>query len=91
MAADLLLNKGKQMKYKLNVKRDVDISQAFDLTDYILNLPKGFCFVYKSKVGKSSFFLTNPSLMNPILKKSDCDKLEFSKHLTLEMNLETYK
>jgi hypothetical protein len=35
------------MKYKLNVKRDVDISQAFDLTDYILNLPKGFCFVYE--------------------------------------------
>ena len=35
------------MKYKLNVQRDVDISQAFDLTDYILNLPKGFCFVYE--------------------------------------------
>ena len=32
------------MKYKLNISRDVDVSEAFDLTDYILNLPKRFCF-----------------------------------------------
>jgi len=33
-------------KYKLNVKRDVDVctSRFSDLTDYMLNLPYGFRF-----------------------------------------------
>lgn len=34
------------MKYKLNVKRDVDVCSSMfgDLTDYMLNLPNGFRF-----------------------------------------------
>jgi hypothetical protein len=34
------------MKYKLNIKNDVDVcsSRFSDLTDYILNLPYGFRF-----------------------------------------------
>jgi hypothetical protein len=34
------------MKYKLNIKRDVDVcsSRFSDLTDYMLNLPNGFRF-----------------------------------------------
>ena len=34
------------MKYKLNIKNDVDVcsSRFSDLTDYMLNLPYGFRF-----------------------------------------------
>ena len=34
------------MKYKLNIKRDVDVESDFwgHSTDYILNLPNGFRF-----------------------------------------------
>ena len=32
------------MKYKLNVKRDVDVDGYDDMTSYILNLPYGFRF-----------------------------------------------
>jgi hypothetical protein len=34
------------MKYKLNVKRDVDVCSSMfgDYTDYMLNLPNGFRF-----------------------------------------------
>ena len=32
------------MKYKLNVKRDVDVDGYDDTVSYILNLPYGFRF-----------------------------------------------
>lgn len=35
---------GSDMAYKLNIKRDVDISSDGYNTDYVLNLPKGFRF-----------------------------------------------
>ena len=42
----IVIRKGKKMKYKLNIKRDVDVctSMFSDYTDYMLNLPDGFRF-----------------------------------------------
>ena len=39
-------SKGVNMKYKLNIKNDVDVCSGrfSDLTDYMLNLPYGFRF-----------------------------------------------
>jgi hypothetical protein len=41
-----VIKKESKMKYKLNIKRDVDVcsSRFSDLTDYMLNLPNGFRF-----------------------------------------------